>query len=67
MINNLKKHFSWCDIFISVAAIVDFIQKNKLKQKIKKQNNNYILELQNNDILNTLSTKKQNLQINIYK
>ena len=43
MINNLKKHFSRDDIFISVSAIVDFIQKNKSKQKIKKQNNNDIL------------------------
>ncbi|MDR0676334.1 MAG: hypothetical protein LBF97_04780 [Elusimicrobiota bacterium] len=66
MFENLKNHFLWADIFISVAAVIDFEPLNFSKKKIKKHYDNEIfdLKLKNSiDIVKTLSKYKKNNQI----
>ena len=52
MFEEVKKHLDLQDVFISCAAVADFRVKNFANEKIKKSNQNLILELEKNpDIL----------------
>ena len=63
MLSALTKKIEWADIFISVAAVVDFEPTQISIQKIKKTQS---LELKNSvDILKTLALKKRADQIMI--
>ncbi len=63
MFNVLKQNFEWADVFVSVAAVVDFEPLKFSEQKIKKSNN-FCLELKNSvDILETLANSKKQNQI----
>jgi len=52
-------HFPSCDIFIAAAAVADYTPAKISLQKIKKGNDNFILELvRTKDILNEIKTMK---------
>ena len=57
ILQNIEKNLDNCDIFISVAAISDFIIDNFSEQKIKKENNNNLeIKLKKNiDIVKTIA------------
>jgi phosphopantothenoylcysteine decarboxylase / phosphopantothenate---cysteine ligase len=64
MYKALLKYFKWADVFISNAAVVDFIPKKISKNKIKKNNKPLMLKLYPSlDILKKLSSKKSKKQI----
>ena len=59
-----KKHFSWCDCFISSAAVGDFRPRETRKDKIKKGSSFKRIELvKNPDIIKILSKMKKKGQI----
>jgi len=52
-------HFPSCDIFIAAAAVADYTPAKVSLQKIKKGNDNFILDLvRTKDILNEIKTIK---------
>ncbi|MCB0282030.1 MAG: bifunctional phosphopantothenoylcysteine decarboxylase/phosphopantothenate--cysteine ligase CoaBC [Calditrichaeota bacterium] len=56
MADQIKLKFTWCDYFISAAAVADFTPIEVNKNKLKKDKNNLILELKRTaDILQTIN------------
>ena len=64
MLFALEKKFDWADVFISIAAVVDFEPTIVFENKIKKTKEKFCLQLKNSvDILKTLALKKKPNQI----
>ena len=60
MLENLEQHFDWADVFISIAAVVDFEPVIIQTNKIKKSDETFCLEMKKSvDILKTLSSRKK--------
>jgi len=57
MLNSVEKNIKNCDIFISAAAVSDFIPKTLSENKIKKEDTLNIELKHNVDILKTISEK----------
>jgi len=63
MYNAVLKFFNQCDYYISAAAIADYTPIKLLENKIKKQNDNLIIELKRTkDILKEVGSLKTNNQ-----
>lgn len=61
MYNEVSKRFDNCDIFISCAAVADYKPKNYSNIKIKKSDEDLVIELDRNpDILFEMGKKKKN-------
>jgi len=59
MYKAVMEYYEDCHIVIMAAAVADFRPKDKVKEKIKKRDDSYILELDKNpDILKELGEKK---------
>jgi phosphopantothenoylcysteine decarboxylase / phosphopantothenate---cysteine ligase len=66
MLEELKKHFKWADVFISIAAVMDFDVLNFSTNKIKKNDSNEIINIKfknSIDIVKSLSEYKKENQI----
>jgi phosphopantothenoylcysteine decarboxylase / phosphopantothenate---cysteine ligase len=64
MYKALLKNFKWADVFISNAAVLDFVPKKISKNKIKKTSEPLVLKFYHSmDILKKLSCKKNKKQI----
>ena len=57
MLLSVENNMSNCDIFVSVAAVSDFIVKDLSKEKIKSENISNLELEKNTDILKTISQK----------
>lgn len=63
MANKIRLKFPWCDYYISAAAVADFTPIEIHENKLKKNNNNLILELKRTaDILQTIKELKKDHQ-----
>lgn len=59
MYKAVMEYYEDCHIVIMAAAVADFRPKDKVKEKIKKRDDSYVLELDKNpDILKELGEKK---------
>ncbi|MFS1518321.1 bifunctional phosphopantothenoylcysteine decarboxylase/phosphopantothenate--cysteine ligase CoaBC [Bacillus sp. SCS-151] len=60
MLNEILKLYDQSDIVVKCAAVADYRPKNERKQKIKKQPDDYIVEMERTtDILKTLGERKE--------
>lgn len=60
MYTEVMKHYSFADVVIKAAAVADYRPKTTYEQKIKKQDGDYVIEMDRTiDILKTLGQQKK--------